>query len=172
MVCTCRQPRAAGIQAVAVLHAPAAAPSSLPTRVDAAPLSPCAAKKHRACTLKVMPIMDMVISGRGSSPDRMTITSNVHQSCVRGRHKGGPGSGEGGRARSAGQALPYAVCLRWGSYGRALVAQGSRDEARALVGQGSRDEARALVSQRSRDEARALVAQGSRDEARGSACLR
>ncbi len=48
-------------------------PSSLPTLVLAAPDNPCAAKKHSACTLKVMPIMDMVISGCGSSPDSITM---------------------------------------------------------------------------------------------------
>mmetsp|Transcript_2742 Transcript_2742/g.4731 ORF Transcript_2742/g.4731 Transcript_2742/m.4731 type:complete len:325 (-) Transcript_2742:211-1185(-) len=56
------------------------APSSLPTRVDAAPLRPCAAKKHRAWTLKVIPIILMVISGRGNRPERMTMISKVHQS--------------------------------------------------------------------------------------------
>jgi hypothetical protein len=38
-----------------------------------APLSPCAAKKHSAWMLKVIPIMDIVISGRGNSPDNMTM---------------------------------------------------------------------------------------------------
>lgn len=66
------------------------APSSLPTRVDAAPLRPCAAKKQSACMLKVMPIMLMVSSGRGSSPLSMTMIcrqAGVHA----GRRQGGGG---------------------------------------------------------------------------------